>query len=173
MGRDKYLLDVNGVPQYQRLYQLMEHLRVPVYISCSGEQAANIPAYYKKIVDQYGAIGPIGGIASAIASDACADWMVIACDLICLNEPALRKLLDAEDKQADVIAYKKSNSAFYETTLAIYKSASFQAIQRAVDSGQYSLQKVLRACNTRSVTADNEAWLLNANTPGDLEKRIK
>lgn len=167
MGKDKYLMDLYGVPQYQHLYEMVERLNIPVFLSCSVGQAPKIPDSYQKILDLKSSIGPIGGIASAIKADPSAKWLVMACDLVKLTKTTLQKLLDAATSEADIITYQR-RSDYYETTLAVYKPSSFSAINEAVEAGQYSLQKVFQQCKVLALIAENEDGLRNANFPEDV-----
>lgn len=168
MGEDKYLLSVNGSPQYQYLYHMIAAMGVDTYLSCTQEQAEVIPNDYQKIVDQYEAIGPIGGIASAIVRDESVSWLVVACDLINVNAGALRELMDRGNYSVDVVTYQKAQSEYYETTLTLYKPSSFPILLKAISVGRYSLQQTLKECKVLTLQPEDERVLFNANHPDDL-----
>lgn len=169
MGRDKYLLELYGKPQYQHLYGLIESLGIPVFLSCTDGQALKIPGTYQKVLDLYPSIGPIGGIASAVKADPFSHWLVVACDLGHLKVPLLQELLGQVKSEADVVTFKKSGSDYFETTISLYKPSSFPTIRSAIKTGEYSLQKVLRQCNVLALKAKDESQLSNLNYPEDLK----
>ncbi len=132
MGEEKYLLEDNGAPQYQHLYEMLTAQGLPVYISCNERQAEVIPDTYNKLVDAYDQIGPIGGLATAIAEDAKSSWLVVACDLMGLKPDAVTELISANAREYDIITYQHPESMLYDTTLTLYHPCACIASMIAV-----------------------------------------
>lgn len=169
MGRDKFLLDVNGKPQYQFVHDILSSLELPVYISCTAEQSVNLDSQYNTIIDQHDSIGPIGGIASAIRADKKSSWLVVACDLIALDAEAISALIEANNEKIyDITTYGNESDGFVETTCTIYNPGAFIVIKRKVRDEQYKLQELMRKCTVKTLDPPKNNALKNANTPNEL-----
>ncbi|MEO9475997.1 MAG: molybdenum cofactor guanylyltransferase [Cyclobacteriaceae bacterium] len=168
MGTDKYLLDIHGKPQYQHLYALLNSLGLETYISCSASQKASIPDVYRKVVDIIPDIGPIGGLHSAMSFDNKSAWLVVACDLINVNVETISLLKDEWDGHHDVLCFKRRQSEFYETTLAIYSPRCEGQIQSFIQEEKFGMQKLLKTCKVKFLTINDESVLKNANARCDL-----
>lgn len=169
MGEDKYLLTLNGDPQYVHLYKMLTSLRIDTFISCNNEQSKSISDAYPKIIDEQDSIGPIGGLFSAISHDSSCSWLIVACDLIHVNHLNIKLLCDSNDSNSEIVTFQKINSSFLETTLTIYNPTSFNCIKKAVEIQDYSLQNVLKKCCLKSIKIQDNKALTNANQPKDLK----
>ncbi|MEP4533039.1 MAG: molybdenum cofactor guanylyltransferase [Cyclobacteriaceae bacterium] len=168
MGTDKYLLNIHGKPQYQHLYSVLEGLGLETYISCSSSQYDDIPADYRKVVDLIPDVGPMGGLHSAMSLDNKSAWLVVACDLIKVNIETISLLVNEWDDSHDVLCFKRKESDFYETTLAIYSSRCEGRIQSCIQENKFGMQKLLRNCKVKFLTIKDESVLKNANARCDL-----
>lgn len=169
MGAEKYLMSVNGQPQYVHLYQLLTEAGLEVCISCNVEQYKTLPSSYYKLVDQYDAIGPIGGLVAAINHSPEEAWLVVACDLVNITSETITQLMQATDEEHDVITYQLSESKHLETTVTIYQPSSYRAVLDAVDSGLFSLQRILSNCKVKTINPSTNEELKNVNSPEDLK----
>lgn len=170
MGSEKYLMNVNGQPQYVHLYQLLSEAGLEVCISCNLEQYKTIPSDYYRLVDQYDAIGPIGGLLAAINHSPEEPWLMVACDLVNVTAETLSTLINAVDDQHDIITYQASNSKHLETTITIYQPSSFREVLDTIETGLYSLQRVLSSCKVKVINPADDSELKNINSPVDLKK---
>lgn len=168
MGEDKYLLGINGKPQYQYLHDLLTAAGLDVSLSINGGQSQVIPATYNTIVDQYNEIGPMGGLISAITLDSKSSWLIVACDLIHLDKRALQELIQANEETYDIITYQEEGSPFFETTCTLYNPGSYILLKRALRNREYSLQNILRKASVKTVIPYKADILHNANVPEDL-----
>ncbi|MEM6831440.1 MAG: molybdenum cofactor guanylyltransferase [Bacteroidota bacterium] len=168
MGKDKYLLEVHGKPQYQFLYELLTEMGLKTFISCNAGQVAKIPPGFPLIVDQFDQIGPIGGIASAFLRDMDVNWLVVACDLVHIDKQAISRLLEAISHEYDVVTYKKKHAAYFETVLTCYLSNVSGSMFEQMERDEYSLQTLLKNVNVKTISTEDESLFKNVNTPGDL-----
>ncbi len=168
MNTDKHLLEIDGTSQYDRLHQLLTDTGLDVCVSCNLEQYKTLPKEHYKLVDQYDAIGPIGGLVAAINHRPEESWLIVACDLINLEPETISRLVSAVDTTYDIITYQKEGSKFLETTITIYQPPAFRNVLDAVESGLYSLQRVLKKSKVKTIAPSNPAELKNVNYPGDL-----
>lgn len=168
MGVEKHLLEVNGRAQYHHLYNLLAEMGLDVCVSCNIEQYRSLPESHYKLVDQYNAIGPIGGLVAAINHRPQEPWLVVACDLVNVTRDTIQKLLDAMDDAHDIITYQKEGIDYPETTITIYQPTSFRKVLDQVEMGLYGLQRILDDCKVKKISPEDPAELKNVNTPEDL-----
>jgi len=168
MGEDKYLLKMHGVPQYVYLYELLQKLNIPAFISCNQKQEAILPSSFPRIVDLHTHIGPIGGLTAAIQQNGTESILLVACDLIHLEQETIQKLISENDPNYDVVTFRKKESPYFETTITIYNPGSFHHVTTAVKGGNYSLQGILQKCSVKEIMLDDESTLSNANIKEDL-----
>ena len=177
-GKDKAMIEVHGQAQYAHLFQLLTELNLPTLLSCNTQQMSSIPSRYPKLKDVYEAIGPMGGIASAMQADTEADWLVLACDLYLINRASIEKLIEVAELSVElsaksppeVITYQKEGSDYMETTITIYKKEIRPIIQEAILKKQFSLQKILRKVKTHILRPVSEKAIQNFNTEFELQK---
>ena len=169
MGAEKHLLDVNGRTQYHHLYNMLTDMGLEVCVSCNIEQYRDLPESHYKLVDQYDAIGPIGGLVSAINHRPEEPWLIVACDLVNVTKETLTRLIEAADDDHDIITYQPKGSDYLETTVTIYQPSSFRVVLDAIEMGLYGLQRVLKKCKVKTVAPNDNAELKNVNTPEDLK----
>ncbi len=169
LGRNKYLLDFHGVPQFRYLMSVLEKAGLDTYLSCNREQNDKLPAELPKIVDKYPNIGPKGGILSAFEKFPKTAWLTIACDLPFVNTENILALLKHRDRDCQVTTYR-ANENFLETTFTIYESSSYKRLIETYEDGDHSLQSVLRTVNLKVVSPINQLDVFNVNNKEDLEQ---
>jgi molybdenum cofactor guanylyltransferase len=139
MGRDKALLEFGGKTNLQRTADLIAPLvsRVSLVTSApAANDAASLFAQLKLpiIADRWPGAGPLGGIATALAS-ARLEWCVIlACDLPYLTKDWLEYLPSkAEESEADSIVPESARGM--EPLCAVYRSACAAKLAEALERG--------------------------------------
>lgn len=168
MGTDKYRLSFNGKAQYQHIADLLTQLGISVYISSNQQQLNDIPAEFNIIPDKYDAIGPMGGILSAINYLPDASWLVIACDLPFIALQNIEMLVSNRNQAADVTTFQL-NERFFETTFSIYEPSAFQWLNRLRIEENYRLQAAFKKMKLHILQPDNARDFMNVNTPEDLK----
>lgn len=169
MGEDKYLMEVNGKPQYQHLYELLSEMKIPTYLSCNELQHKVISDQYRKIVDRFPDSGPIGGIVSATYVHPESSWLVIACDLVRVTEEAIARLIAENKDTYDVVTFKSTHQKYFETTLSIYNPGAFGVLREALRLRQLKLQTTLKKCVVHILEVQDVSFLKNVNTREDLK----
>jgi molybdopterin-guanine dinucleotide biosynthesis protein A len=163
MGRDKGLLLHDGVPW--ALYagrKLMP--RMPVYYSIRQTQWAAYAGVLSAawlIPDALEIGGPLNGLLSVHQRFAAADILLIACDMLNLDEATLGRLLAAwkthDPATTDFIAY--GDERLWQPFACIYTS---RGLRKA--AGHASLQSLLRAGRTQGLPILDPAAFDNYNT---------
>lgn len=169
MGTDKYRLSFNGKAQYQYIADLLTRMEIPVYISCSRQQLNDIPVSFNIIADEYNAIGPMGGILSAMLHQPDASWLVIACDLPFISIENMKSLISNRNKNADITTFQL-HERFFETTFSIYEPSAYQWVNQFRIQKNYRLQSAFKEMKLHILHPENAQDFMNINTPEDLEK---
>jgi molybdopterin-guanine dinucleotide biosynthesis protein A len=101
--------------------------------------------------------GPLGGLLSAHHACPGTDLLLLACDMIAVDEALLRVLVDAyrDTPGEDFFVYQ--NDGFAEPFPGIYRAGGIAAVQ--------SLQVLLRGGRTAYLPVTRPGAFVNRNTP--------
>ena len=171
MGCNKALLPVEGVPLIQRLAHLLEPITDQVFIS------ANDPAPYAflglpVLSDIHAGQGPLAGLHAAMIRCDRPVMLLLACDLPCVQEPLLRKLIAEIDAQ-DAVIPMTSDSRVHPLC-AVYRRTCFPAIEQNLIEGKNKMTDVFKTNSLRVRYLSSERGgfsddeLCNLNHPEDL-----
>lgn len=169
MGRDKALLEREGVSQLAHMVALLESHVEHVFVSTRRDQRDEAERRrYAQIVDQYEDLGPLAGILSAMQAYPEADWLVVACDLPNIDDATVAHLLERRSAQHPFTAYISSHDGLPEPLCAIWRSGTDEIIQGFVNAGRTCPRKILIRSDTHLIDQLHPSSLDNINTPGDL-----
>jgi molybdopterin-guanine dinucleotide biosynthesis protein A len=174
MGRDKALLELNGVALIVRLARLVES----VVAACAvvGDSVRLEGLELRVIADDFPGAGPLGGIATALRNSG-AEWnLVIACDLPYLTREWLEHLV-ARAGRSDADIVLPMNERGTEPMCALYRVRCLPAIRAALDAGTRKVTDGLAGIPTDFVEPsewkgfDSDGLLFkNMNSPVDYEE---
>ncbi|MFP6583390.1 MAG: molybdenum cofactor guanylyltransferase [Candidatus Hydrogenedentota bacterium] len=167
MGRDKSQIAYHGLPEWKRVQELLSRHIVEVFISVSAKQ---VDAFddAPQIVDRWDKIGPMNGIASALAEYPDSAWFVLACDMPALTDNEIERLLQARVVDADATIYCDAEGK-REPLCCIYEPSVASRLNVAIDKGDYSLNRCLQKCKTTELIVSDGNVLKNVNTPEESE----
>jgi molybdopterin-guanine dinucleotide biosynthesis protein A len=177
MGTDKGLLMQAGETWANIMKQKLCFFNIPVVFSVnSGQQNAYSDLFGSEnlVVDQPLAItGPLSGILSAHYSHPSQDILVLACDMVKMDENFVSCLLKAKAKNNTFEVYVFTNDTYYEPLCGIYTAKGLQKIANLHEKDelfQYSMQYVLNTLITYSIPIAEEEKIKfsNFNSPEDL-----
>ena len=157
MGRDKAFIVYHNKPQYAHVCDMLNPFCDEVIISCNNTQKTQINQPYKYIADnsKFSDNGPITGVLSAFNQIKSSGLLVIGCDYPNLTQADIKKLIDAREKDVDVVCYKNTETNFEEPILAIYEEQCAKMLLNFYNSGQQSLRHFLNTVNTKTITPLN------------------
>ncbi|MFZ0550852.1 MAG: NTP transferase domain-containing protein [Steroidobacteraceae bacterium] len=168
MQRDKAALEYAGRSQLERAVELITPLVERVFVSVRPDQTSDpLRARFAQIVDSGEVAGPIAGILAAQARHPDAAWLVLACDLPLLDQPALEHLLRSRRPERQATAYRSSHDGMPEPLCAIYEPSSHEAMRAHVASGRDCPRKFLLNADTELLDQPQPGALDNVNTPKD------
>jgi molybdenum cofactor guanylyltransferase len=175
MGRDKAVLEIDGVTMLDRAIDLLRRVGVePMVVGSFGDspRLTSVPG----IPDDWPRAGPLGAIATALRESA-APWnLVIASDLPYLTAEWLEFLLRrARESSAEAIVPMNDGGA--EPLCAMYNKRAEAAIRAALQNGTRKVTEGL--ANLRVDYIEPEEWkgfdsdgflFKNMNEPADYEE---
>lgn len=166
MGKDKSMLDYHGKPQRYYLYEMLGSLCEQVFISCNEEQAEDIPATYKTIVDaaEYEDAGPMAALLSAFKKYPKANFLAVGCDYPFINNHHLKKLLNVKLETIPAVAYYDKVEEKFEPLLAVYHNHIKANLKKHFKQNNYSLQDVLKEVDAYRINARSTEIIRSVNT---------
>jgi molybdopterin-guanine dinucleotide biosynthesis protein A len=171
MGKNKALLPYRGKHLIDASIEILSGIFSNVVVSVR-ERNDYAGHSLPKIVDQYDAIGPIGGICSVLKSGYSSIFCV-ACDMPFLNEALITHLCSIDGFDAVVPVWEGREEVLH----AVYSETLIPRLEDGIQSKRYKLTNALSSSNIRYVDQDevllydpSGASFKNVNTPGDYEK---
>lgn len=167
-GSDKARAQVAGLPVIQLQAQSLA-------LACSRVTVvADTPDKYadlglRTIVDTMPGLGPLGGLATALADATPDEWLLlVACDHFGLPLAWLQALQAAAVPGAQVVAFRRDGR--WEPLLALYHGSLRAEVAAQLASGQHAMQRLLGKVQTVALEPPAD-WdeLLRFNTPEELQ----
>jgi molybdopterin-guanine dinucleotide biosynthesis protein A len=164
MGRDKALLELDGMPLVVRAARLLQSVvGAPTVVGYREEFGA---LGLRTIADDAPGAGPLGGIATALRV-ARAPWsLIVACDLPYLTQAWL-----------EFLTSRAMNKRGAEPLCAVYHKRAEKVIQEALGRGTRKITDALSGARIEAIEPrewkafDTEGVLFkNMNLPGDYEE---
>ena len=169
MGQDKALIEIDGNTQLNKTHTLLQNHLPEVFVSSRADQSAdNERKKYKQIYDLYNNIGPLAGILSAMHEHPEVDWLVVACDLMNLDNKTIDYLIENYHPNDKIIAYKSEYNGLPEPLCAIYSASAKSLLDESMNRKVICPRKILINSNAKLLTQPNPSALENFNTPEDL-----
>ena len=176
MGRNKALIDVDGIPMARRVAIALGDAGCVAVRACGGDPdelaAVGIPV----VRDRYPATGPLGGVLGAL--EAFADefpddfsdgaMFAVACDLAYLTGDALLAMVESARRESSVQVVVARTSVI-EPACAIWRTSATSDLRAIYDEGVRALHVAISRLDALEVSVDAQA-LRNINTPEELER---
>ncbi len=174
MQRDKAALSYQGQNQLDRAVELLNSCGAQTFVSVRPEQRTEpARARYPQVVDTREGLGPIAGIAAALALAPEAAWLVLACDLPFVDARTLRYLIAHRDPTRTATAFRASHAGRHqglpEPLCAIYEPHSAAALAPYLDSGRTCPRKFLIQSDALLLDQPDPRALDNINTPEEYD----
>lgn len=173
MGRNKALLEVDGVPIITRTYRTLASLFHEVII------VTNSPHDYdflpcRKVPDIFPGYGSIAGLHSALCHSNTPYSFITACDLPFLDPVIIRQLCDHRDGGHDIVVPVSEGGQ--EPLHALYSSACKEVFEQAIQQGERKIIDIMKRMNIMQVSyrksedsTGERSPFLNVNTPEEYE----
>jgi molybdopterin-guanine dinucleotide biosynthesis protein A len=134
-GRNKALVDFNGIPLIQRVSSVMQSIFQEVII------ITNTPKEYSFLKlpmheDLIKGLGPLGGLFTGLTRMANDAGFLVGCDMPFLNSTLIRHIVEVRNDR-DVIVPRISG--MMEPLHALYRRGCLPAIRQLIDSRKYQI----------------------------------
>ena len=145
MGRDKALLQLpDGRRLWERQLGVLRELE-PTELFISGPAREGFPSGVATLEDETPDLGPLGGIATALAAMQTGRLVVLAVDLPAMTAGYLRALLiDSSEQTLSRGVVPQADDGFFEPLAAVYPEASLVEARARTQSVNRSLQTFVR-----------------------------
>lgn len=170
MGRDKALIERDGITQLDRAIELLRpHAREILVI---GDPDKYSPEHGKVIPDDVPGKGPLGGVVTALRHARYVRLLVIACDLPNIDDRLLVHLKNGLIGEVDAVVPR--HGELIEPLAAAYHRHAIEAFERNLASDRLKMSDALEQVRTTYLrtTPGDQGWpkdlFHNLNTPADL-----
>lgn len=170
MGFDKSTLVVKGQRVLTSLAELAFSMDLHAVISCGKDQEVTRELSYPIIHDSTPYKGPAAGLLSAMNAQNDYSWLCMACDMPFLDKSLLKTLLLKRNpsKLATVFCVSDGKTTRINPFPAIYECSFRSKLERSLQSGQWSLRKMIGSSDCEVVPIEYSKAFLNFNRPEDL-----
>ncbi len=171
MGRDKALIEIDGIPLIRRLADILLGLTDHVVVS------ANDRAAYKflglpVVTDTFNGQGPLAGLHAAMVHSPLPLFLVVACDLPRIHAALLRRLVQLCPGYDAVVP--RTSSGQMHPLSALYRRSCLEPIGRRLKASLNQFTALLEdpLLRIRWLPPEEGSYaeddLCNLNSPSDL-----
>jgi molybdopterin-guanine dinucleotide biosynthesis protein A len=172
MGRDKALIEVDGVPLAAAVASRLRRAADPVFLA-SGEPGRLRHLGHPEVADDPGGIGPLGGLLGGLAVSPHLLMAVVGVDMPFVS-PQLMTLLARLHREEDAVVPVTRSGV--EPLHAVYATTAVDGLRRTRAEGRVALRAALDTLRVRLVAEDEwkaadptGKFALNLNRPEDLK----
>ena len=167
MGTDKALLAVEDQPAAMRICRLLDEVGFDEVVLVGGEGSRFEAHGQAHLPDLEPGRGPLEGIRSALAATT-HDWtLVVAVDLLHLNDAAIRTMIEARaDHPFDDVIHATSPDG-PQPLFGWWRRSTLQTIERELSLGHRSVRNVVGMLRASMIDIPADV-LRNVNRPEDL-----
>lgn len=172
MGKNKALLQIEGVPLIELLYKKLSSLFHEVII------VTNTPELYgfipcRKVPDIYPAYGSVAGIHSGLYHSSFETSFITACDMPWINTDVIRELYRFHGEHDATIPFSQGGQ---EPLHAFYKRSCLQIFTQAIENGERKILDIISKIDLQFLDWDtvksipgSESSFINVNTPQEYQ----
>ena len=174
MGTDKALVNYQGKPMLQRVYQVAAACTEQIYVLTPWiERYQNIlPSDCQYLIESQPGKGPVNGLSEGFEQIS-ADWiLLLACDLPLLNVEIIQSWINKLPQiPTSTLALVPQRSDIWEPMCGFYRQEVKTELDTFLKKGKRSFQELLSGIEVEALNIDENAdlMLFNCNYPGDLE----
>jgi molybdopterin-guanine dinucleotide biosynthesis protein A len=159
MGRDKALLEVDGVPMALRVAQALREAGAAEVFGVGGDSAGLTAAGLRVVPDRWPGEGPLGGLVTALRAAVEDVIVVLACDLPSMGPTTVGALLEGlgdADGADGAVAVVGSRA---QHVVGAWRRRALVSLEAAFVSGERAVWRACRSLRVTLVTlrAPNEA----------------
>jgi molybdenum cofactor guanylyltransferase len=185
MGRDKAMIEIDGVPLLRRIYDVAASCQAPQQPTSDREKLppqvyvltpwidryrSILPISCNFILEQQPDCGPLTAFGQGLTAITASWILLLACDLPNLSTPIIQAGIDRLPSiSALSIAYlPKHSSKGWEPLCGFYRQICYHSAIEYINAGGKSFQDWLKTHIVTEFVITDPTCLLNCNTPTDL-----
>ena len=165
MGSDKGLIEINGKPMVVCLIDTLNPIAHSLWVSTSN--ISYIQFGISLVTDEYTAIGPLGGLHTALKKASKEHVLVVSVDAPFVSEECVLKLIGEEE--LETIAISKCAGKSYPL-IGVYPVSILAKLEEYIEQGKRSVFGFLETQKVKEVEFSEQYkhCFRNINTPEDL-----
>jgi len=170
MGTDKGLLQLCGKPLIGYTIKVLSELCSTIIISTSSGAYESFG--FKTVADEIPAIGPMGGIYSALKQSRTEKNLVLSCDLPFVSKELLSFIL--KNSEGYEVAVPWQGNQHYEPLCGFYNLSVLEQMTAFIQKENYKLPDLFEEIGINKLTINNKLnfytqnLFLNVNSKHDL-----
>lgn len=170
MGTDKGLKKIENTIWAQWVAGKLNFVNCPVVYSVNQTQFEKYSAHISPehlITDDNDMKGPMRGLFSVHNKFPDNDLLVLACDMLELDDFTIRHLMQVYEEEQGYDFYVHRDKEFDQPFCSIYTGSGLQALEAFVQAHimtDFSMQSLLRKGNTKRITINHRNAFENYNT---------
>ncbi|HKG06144.1 MAG TPA: molybdenum cofactor guanylyltransferase [Pedobacter sp.] len=170
MGSDKGLLIKDGLPWANIMANKLSAHGLEVVISVNNLQKESYRSIFPKaplVIDHIPIRGPLSGLLSVHQRFPSSDLLLMACDLIEMDQNTLNELIRVYRAQCGYDFYVYRHNGFSEPFCAVYTAPALAEILKQQETGElkrYSLHERFEHGNTLYLEITDPSVFKNFNT---------
>jgi molybdopterin-guanine dinucleotide biosynthesis protein A len=175
MGTDKALVEFEGQPLWRRQYNLLAQAGAAERLLSVRVDQKWPPLEVTRVTDAAADLGPLAGIAAALAKTRHSHLLVLAVDMPRVPLAWFARLRERCAERIGVVGVREDGA--YEPLAAIYPQAILPLVRAAISDRELSLQKLVERAveegllRVQEIPASESAWFENWNEPADVKDR--
>ncbi len=175
MGRDKGLMEMDGIALTERMWRLLKEVcpKAIIIANRNGYEKIGAEVYNDLIPGK----GPMGGIHTALQKAETPFVLTLACDMPFANARMLNYIIQHAGTKYDAVVPVHENMP--QPLCAVYQKTCLPGLEEMMNKGNYKLQYLLATVSTRLLMIDKKKdWyspnlFMNVNTPDDFQKALQ
>ena len=170
MGSDKGLLQVNNKTWAKHLVGKLQGAGLEVIVSINTNQKKQYKELFSEevlVVDRFDIGGPMNGLLSVHNKCSEKDILLMACDMIDMEEPLLQNLIAVYESKKSFDFYAYEIEGVVQPFCAIYTAGALKELTQRLEQqtlGSSSLRYTLEHGNTYKLTSTHSMPFTNYNT---------
>ena len=167
MGSDKGLIEINGKPMVEHIIGTLKPIAHSLWVSTANKNYIQFGV--SLVADEYTAIGPLGGLHTALKRAISDCLLVVSVDAPFVSEECILKLI--RHSESDTIAISKCEGKSYPL-IGVYPISVLAKLEEYIECGKRSVFGFLETQKVKEVEFSEQykGCFRNINTPEDLKE---
>jgi molybdopterin-guanine dinucleotide biosynthesis protein A len=178
MGEDKAAMMFEGAPLLTRVARRLSRA-VDELLVIGPQSLASLAPHVRVVEDALPALGPLGGLYTALTATTGACVFLVACDMPFIRPGLVRAMLAFAETRCDADVVALEANGRIQPLHAVYSRECLPAVERALNARDHSLHALLAQLAVVTIDTDtvrredpDELTAFNVNTPEDWRQAL-